>query len=57
MDELFEKFEQGDMPNFIEVMQAISEVSELWPTDVCLDCHIQERTHDDSTTNTRTLLC
>lgn len=38
MDELFEKLARGELPNFIEVMQAISEVSELWPTDVCLDC-------------------
>ncbi len=38
MDELFEKFARGEMPNIIELMEAISEISEMWPTDVCLDC-------------------
>ncbi len=38
MDELFEKLRRGEVPNFIEIMQAISEISELWPGDVCLDC-------------------
>ncbi|GAH25440.1 unnamed protein product [marine sediment metagenome] len=38
MDELFEKFKRGEVPNVLELMAAISELSELWPVDVCLDC-------------------
>ncbi|GAJ16719.1 unnamed protein product [marine sediment metagenome] len=38
MDELFEKFERGEMPNFIELMAAISEISKMWPGEPCLDC-------------------
>lgn len=38
MDELFEQLERGEVPSFIEIMAAISEISDLWPTDVCLDC-------------------
>lgn len=38
MNELFEKFARGEVPNFIELMEAISEISEMWPADVCLDC-------------------
>lgn len=41
MDELFEKFERGEMPNFIELMAAISEISDMWPGDVCLDCRVE----------------
>ncbi|GAI92683.1 unnamed protein product, partial [marine sediment metagenome] len=33
MDELFEKFKRGEVPNVLELMAAISELSELWPTD------------------------
>ncbi len=38
MDELFEKFTRGEMPNIIELMAAISEISDYWPTNVCADC-------------------
>ncbi len=38
MDELFEKFERGEVPNVIELMAAISELSELYPESGCLDC-------------------
>lgn len=41
MNELFEKFARGDIPNVIELMAAISELSEFWPGDVCLDCRIR----------------
>lgn len=47
MDELFEKFARGEMPNIIEVMQAISDLADFWPGDVCLDC--RPRPDDDST--------
>lgn len=38
MDELFEKFKRDEIPNVIELMAAISELSELWPGEPCLDC-------------------
>lgn len=38
MDELFEKFERGEIPNVIELMAAISEIADYWPTSVCIDC-------------------
>lgn len=38
MDELFKQFERGDIPNVIELMAAISELSEFWPGSDCLDC-------------------
>jgi len=44
MDELFEKFRRGEVPNVLELMAAISELSELWPTDVCLDCRSSQDT-------------
>lgn len=47
MDELFEKFAQGEVPNFIEIMSALSELADFWPSDVCLDCRV--RPDDDST--------
>lgn len=42
MDELFEQFERGEIPNIIELMTAISEIADYWPTDVCLDCGVQD---------------
>lgn len=38
MNELFEQFARGEIPNVIELMAAISELSELWPAGDCLDC-------------------
>lgn len=38
MNELFEQFARGEMPNIIELMAAISEIADLWPTDICPDC-------------------
>lgn len=38
MDELFEKFARGEIPNIIELMTAISEIADYWPTNVCADC-------------------
>lgn len=38
MDELFKQFARGDIPNVLELMAAISELSELWPQSTCLDC-------------------
>ncbi len=38
MDELFEKLRRGEVPNVIELMAAISELSELYPESSCLDC-------------------
>lgn len=31
LDKLFEKLSEGQTPNFLEMMAAISEVSTLWP--------------------------
>jgi len=38
MDELFEQFKRGEIPNVIELMAAISELSNYWPGEICLDC-------------------
>lgn len=53
MDKLFEQFKRGEIPNVIELMAAISEISEMWPTDVCLDCRPENflkhlPAHDDT---------
>ncbi len=39
MDELFEQLARGDIPNVIELMSAISELSNLYPG--CEECQIQ----------------
>lgn len=45
LDQLFKKLEQGEMPNFLEVMAAISDVSDIYPEPeqcpdptLCLTC-------------------
>lgn len=46
MDELFEQFARGEMPNVIELMEAISKISEMWPAPPCLDCRAYPDTQE-----------
>jgi len=45
LDQLFEKLSAGEHPNFLEIMAAISDVSNIYPEpeqscdpSLCLDC-------------------
>jgi len=37
LDKLFEKLSEGQTPNFLEIMAAISDISKIWsePEPVC----------------------
>ncbi len=43
MDKLFEQFARGEVPTVFEVLQALNEISNMWPGDDCLDCQVTSR--------------
>lgn len=51
MDELFEQFRRGEIPNVLELMAAISELSKYWPCDPCLDCRVNSNRKPEKKTD------